>query len=130
MDSRKIACFVAAGILGCGLVGAATNAPAAPPVDVTVRGKMVNPELQRTVSYADLNLAYDPAQRILSRRISHTAYDLCWDLNGSYETDKYTSFAIRSTDGQVAAAIVQAKRRMAGLPAGPAVAISMVIAAR
>lgn len=130
MDSRKIACLIAAGFLGFGLVGAATQAASAPSPDVTVKGQTIDPELQRAVYYGDLNLALRPAQKILKRRISNTASDLCWELNGINETDMCTVFAIRSTDDQVAAAIRRAERQMAGLPVGPQVAISMVIGAQ
>ena len=128
MDSRKIACVLAAGFISVTLVGAATSS-SAKPRDVVVTGQKVDPELQRKVSYADLNLALRPAQKVLNRRISRTAWELCYDINSSNEPT-CTSGAIRSTDDQVAAAIDRAQRRMAGLPVGPAVAISMVISAR
>ena len=133
MYSRKVACFLAAGFIGVGLVGAATQSTAAPPSDVTIKGKRIDPVTQRTVSYSDLNLAFRPAQQTLKRRISHTASDLCFDLNGYddiYDVDGCTYSAIRSTDDQVAAAIRRAERKMAGLPVGPAVAISMVLGSR
>ena len=95
-----------------------------------MKGKSIDPELQRTVYYGDLNLAFRPAQKTLKRRIAHTASDLCWDLNGDNEVDSCTYGAIRSTDDQVAAAISRAEREMAGLPVGPAVAISMVLGGR
>lgn len=130
MDSRKFACLVAAGFLGVGLVGAATQTAAAPQADVIVRGESIDPELQRKVFYGDLNLAFVPGQKKLSRRIFRTASDLCLDLNGMSGHDDCTDDAVNSTDDQVAAAVQRAKRQMAGLPAGPAVAIAMIIGAR
>jgi UrcA family protein len=112
------------------LVGAATQAASAPRPDVVVKGHSIDPELQRTVYYGDLNLASRPAQKTLKSRISGTASDLCWDLNGNYDAAECTYGAIRSTDDQVAAAIARAERQMAGLPVGPAVAISMVLGGR
>ena len=129
MDSRKLACMFAAGFIGVGLVSAATSA-SAKPREVVVVGKRVDPELQRRVSYADLNLALRPDQKVLDRRITTTASQLCWDVNGFDADQDCTQKAVRSTDAQVAAAIDRAQRKMAGLPVGPAVAISIVIGAR
>ena len=126
MDSRKFACMLAAGLISVTLVGTATNA-AAKPRDVVVVG--TDPELQRKVSYADLNLAFKPARKVLASRISDTAWDLCLDLNGPFDMDTCTIRAIHSTNDQVATAIDRAQRKMAGLPVGPAVAISMAISA-
>jgi UrcA family protein len=130
MDSRKVACLIAAGFIGLGMVGAATQSTAAPQPDVTIKGKSIAPATQRTVYYGDLNLAFRPAQTVLKSRIRNTASDLCWDLNGFNDLDVCTHGAIRSTDDQVAAAIERAQRKMAGLPVGPAVAISMVLGGR
>jgi UrcA family protein len=129
MNSRKLACLVAAGFLGAGLVSAATQSHAAPRPDATIEGKSIDPALQRTVSYKDLNLAFQPDQRRLDRRIWRTASTLCVEINGFFDNG-CTTYAVHSTDDQVAAAIQRAKLRMAGLPAGPAVAISMVIGAQ
>lgn len=130
MESRKIVCLIAAIGMGVSMLGAATIAEGKPAQDVVVKGKAIDPELQRAVSYADLNLAFRPGQKILASRINRTANSLCWELNPflGQETCRYD--AVRSTDQQVAAAIERAKRRMAGLPTGPAVAISMVIGGR
>lgn len=132
MESRKVACLTAAVAMGLSLVGiaGAAAASAEPLPNVVVRGERIDPELQRRVSYADLNLAIRPGQKILASRIRNTANGLCWDLNGPYNTDRCTIDAVNSTREQVAAAIDRAKRQMAGLPVGPAVAISMVIGAR
>lgn len=130
MDSRQVACMVAAGVIGVGLTAAVTAD--ARPRDVVVEGKKFDPETQRRVSYADLNLAFRPQQKVLVRRISSTAYDLCGDL-GIYDfVDRRgcTHDAIDSTDDQVAAAIARAKLKMAGKPVGPAIAISMVVGSR
>jgi UrcA family protein len=124
MDNRNIACAIAALVVGAGLIGAAT-ASAAPPREATVVAK-VDSSLQRTVSYADLNLAFRPAQQVLKTRIATTANDLCFDLNG-YNDWSCSSFAIRSTKDQVAAAIDRAKLQMAGSPVGPSIAITMAI---
>ena len=129
METRKTACIAAAAFVGLGLVSAATSA-GAKPREVVVSAKRIDPELQRRVSYSDLNLAFRSDQRTFSSRIRHTADELCFDLNGNENNFRCTKDAVRSTDDQVAAAIDRAKRRMAGLPVGPAVAISMVIGAR
>lgn len=128
MNTRKTACLFAAGFLGVGLTAAATGADAKPrPGDVTVTA--VDPELQRKVSYADLNLAVKPHQRVLKYRIAFTASDLCRDING-YDDGSCRRFAINSTKDQVARAIERAERKMAGLAVGPPIAITMVIGVR
>ena len=126
MNIRKFVCMLAAGFISVTLVGAATTA-AAKSRDVLVIGKKIDPELKRKVAYADLNLAFKPAQKVLGRRISDAAWNLCLDLNGRTSIDTCTNHAIHSTDQQVAAAIDRAERKMAGLPVGPAIAISIVI---
>lgn len=132
MESRKIACLTAAIVMGLSVVGiAGASAAVAPPLqDVVIKGERIDPSLQRTVSYRDLNLAFAPGQRVLKNRIFRTASGLCWELNGLYGVDRCTSDAVDSTKGQVAEAVTRAKRQMAGLPVGPAVAISMVIGGR
>jgi UrcA family protein len=130
MNSRKIACLTAAIAMGVGLVGIASVSAAAPLQDVVVKGERIDPELQHKVSYADLDLAFARGQRILKSRISSTANGLCWDLNGNYGVDRCTEDAIRSTDDQVSKAVARAKRKMAGLPVGPALAISMAVGSR
>lgn len=128
MDTRKIACLVAASFLGLGVTAAATGAHAKPrSADITVTA--VDPALQRRVSYADLNLAYKSGQRALHYRISYTAGALCLDING-WDDGSCKTFAINSTRDQVAQAIARAKRQMAGLAVGPPIAIGMVIAVR
>lgn len=127
MESRKVACLFAAGIIGLGITAAATGADARPRAIVV---QAVDPELQRKVSYADLNLAVRPDQKVLKRRIHRTASDLCIDLNGVWDTGPCRSDAVNSTRGQVAMAIDRAKRQMAGLAVGPPIAISMVIGVR
>jgi len=127
MDKRDFASIVAAVVLSTGLIGIATSA-AAGPREATVIGK-VDPSLQRTVSYADLNLAYRFDQKVLKTRIAKTADSLCLSINGFNDWD-CSSFAVRSTDAQVARAIDRAEQRMAGLPVGPAVAISMSLSAQ
>lgn len=126
MESRKLACMVAAGFIGVALTAAATGAQASPR-DVTVTA--TDPELQRRVSYADLNLAVKPDQRVLKRRISYTASDLCFDING-YNDNSCRDFAIDSTRDQVKRAIARAEQKMAGIAVGPPIAISMVIGVR
>lgn len=132
MESRKVACLVAAGFIGFGLAGAATQAGATPKPDATVQGQRFDPETQRKVSYADLNLASGPDQKVLGGRIRRTAGSLCNDLGYSANGDFFDcrSDAVHSTDDQVASAITRAKMKMAGKSVGPAVAISMVIGAR
>lgn len=130
MHSRKVASIVAAGFIGAGLAASATSVSAQPPGNVIVEGKrIVDPSLQRRVSYADLNLAYPAGQKVLRSRITRTADSICWD-NNSGDLTECVNYAVRSTDDQFAAAVYRAQRQMAGLPVGPAVAISMVIGAR
>lgn len=126
MDNRKFACMVAAGFLGATLITAAASSSAKPP-ELVVEAQRIDPQLQRRVSYADLDLTVRPGQKELDRRILRTARSLCFELNGVYGDRRCASDAVHSTDDQVAAAIDRAKRKMAGLPVGPAVAISMVI---
>ncbi len=130
MDSRKLACMAAAGFIGVGLTAAVTAD--AKPRDIVVEGKRFDPETQRRVSYADLNLAFRPQQKVLMRRIASTANSLCGDLGfyGPSERWPCTRGAVRSTDDQVAAAIERAKLKMAGKPVGPAIAITMVVGSR
>ena len=128
MDSRKLACILAAG-LGLNLVGTATSA-SADPGDVVVVGNRFDAEIHRKVSYTDLNLALAADQKALGRRISQAAWDICSDLSGPDYLGSCTSDAIASTDHQVTVAIDRAQREMAGLSVGPAVAISMAIGAR
>lgn len=132
MDSRKLACLVAAGFIGAGLTAAAATADAKAPRTVVVEGKRLDPETQRLVSYRDLNLAFKPHQQVLMHRIRTTAGSLCYDLDyfGWEENRICTTDAVHSTDSQVAAAIERAKQRMAGKEVGPAVAISMVVGVR
>lgn len=126
MEARNIACVVAAGFIGLGLTASATNAWGRPPREAVVTAPRIDPALQRRVSYADLNLAYRQDQKTLHGRIWRTADQLCFDLNSSSpDVDDCTNFAVHSTDGQVALAIDRAKRQMAGLPVGPAIAIAM-----
>lgn len=128
MNNRKLACMIAAGFLSVTLTAGATNVFAGPR-EYVVKGALSDPELQRTVSYTDLNLAEPIGQKALKGRIYRTASDLCFDLNGPNDGD-CTSFAVHSTDGQVAQAINRAQRQMAGLAVPPAFAISMVISSR
>ncbi len=125
MDNRKFVCVAAAAFLGVTLTAGATNALAGPR-DIVVKGQRIDPELQREVSYHDLNLAERPGQKALKGRIYRTANSLCFDLNGPY-SHGCTWSAVRSTDDQVAQAIDRAKRQMAGLSVGPPIAISMVL---
>jgi len=126
MDKRKLACTVAAGFLGLTLTAGATHALGAPR-DVVVQGARIDPELQRTVSYRDLNLAERGGQKTLKHRIYRTARELCFDLNGSIFVGACTDDAVHSTDDQVALAIDRAKNQMAGLAVGPEIAISIVL---
>ena len=127
MENRKFACLIAAGFLGFTLTASATSAFAEPSV-IRVQAP-IDPELQRTVSYRDLNLTERFGQKTLNRRIYRMASSLCFDQNGPYD-GRCTNDAVDSTDDQVAQAIDRAKRQMAGLAVGPAVAISMVIGVR
>lgn len=128
MSTRNIACIAAAAFVGLGLTASATEAWSKPRgSDVVVKGKRIDPALQRTVSYTDLNLAFRQDQQRLRGRIWKTADQLCFDLNGNNSLLDCTADAVGSTRSQVSAAIDRAKRQMAGEPVGPAVAISMVI---
>ena len=125
MQKQKVACMTAAGFLGILLV-TATATPAFSQSRVLVEAPRVDPALQRRVYYGDLNLAMAPHQRVLKNRIFVTAKELCFDINLVRE-DTCPSNAVRSTSGQVKAAIQRAELRMAGKPAGPDVAITMAI---
>jgi UrcA family protein len=127
MQQRTLPCLIAAGFL-TGMLGiSATQAAAGPRLkDVIIEGKKLDPDSQRVVSYADLNLAARADQRKLDHRIFRTASDLCFYMNG-VQDDQCTDFAVHSTDDQVAAAITRARLQMAGLPVGPAIQISMAI---
>jgi UrcA family protein len=126
MDNRKLACLVASGFLGVTLTAGATTAFGAPR-DVIVQAPRNGPDLQRTVAYQDLNLAERFGQKTLKHRIYRTASELCFDLNGTLFGESCTRNAVDSTDDQVVQAIDRAKRQMAGLAVGPAVAISIVV---
>ena len=128
MNNRKLACIVAGGFLGVTLTASATHAIAGGR-DVVVEGTRIQPEYQRVVSYADLNIAERAGQKVLKGRIYRTASSLCFELNGLYDGD-CTSKAVHSTDDQVAEAINRAQRQMAGLVVQPDFAISMVIGVR
>ena len=130
MNTRNIACMMAAIFLGAGLTASATHAFAASPGTVVVTVNRIDPVLQRRVSFADLNLAVSPDRAILKGRISRTAGELCFDLNGYDFESKCRTQAVHSTDGQFAAAVARAERKTAGLPSVPAESISMVIIAR
>lgn len=132
MDVRKLSCIVAAGFIGTMVVSAATSSPvyakAKSEKPLVIVGERVDPALQRRVSYRDLNLVFPAAQTELRKRISHTAADLCYDLNDGSDPDRECyNFAVRGTRPQVADAIARAKLRMAGKPVGPDLAIAMVI---
>lgn len=126
MHSRHTTCLLAAAAMGI-LAGAAGIATAAPRGDVVIKGRTIDPSLQRKVSYADLDLARQPGQKVLGARIRTTANRLCYDLNGEDFLRQCTEFAVHSTDDQVAAAIERAQRRLAGLPVGPSIPIAMRI---
>ena len=128
IQKQKLACMTAAGFVGILLVTAAAS-PALSQTRVVVEAPLVDPSLQRRVPYGDLNLARSEDQRVLRTRIGQTAHELCFDLNGIKELNCPYK-AIRSTTNQVAAAIERAELRMAGRPAGPDVAIAMVINGR
>lgn len=128
MQKRTIPCLIAAGFLSFALTVSATQAFAAPQWgDVVVKGRKIDPESQRIVRYGDLNLTQASDRHRLDRRIYRTANSLCFYMNGSESAD-CTLLAVRSTDEQVAQAVDRAYRQMAGLPVGPALQISMVIA--
>ena len=125
MQKQKVACMTAAGFLGILLV-TATATPAFSQSRVVVEAPRVDPALQRKVFYHDLNLAQSRDQKLLRNRIYQTAQSLCFDINLLRE-ETCPSNAVRSTSGQVKAAIQRAELRMAGKPAGPDVAITMAI---
>ena len=127
MDSRKIACGVAAVFIGTALAASSSLAVAEVRDPLIVSAPKAGNQLQRKVSYADLNLAVRPAQRILQNRIYRTGEEICFELNGDYRLESCTDDAVRSTDDQVAAAIERARRQMAGLPVGPAVTIAIAV---
>lgn len=131
MKSNKLACLLAAGLVGTALTFSSSQAFAAPTGgEVVVKGKKIDPELQRQVSYADLNLAFRSDQNVLRGRIHDAAGDICLRLNANFDSWRCTIDAVYSTKDQFAAAVTRAKLKMAGKPVGPAIAISMVIGAR
>lgn len=85
MDGRNIACVAAAAFVGTMLL-ASTASPAfsqPPPGSspVTVEAPRVfDPETQRVVSYADLNLANSSGQVALEYRVRAAAHSLCPDF--------------------------------------------------
>ena len=129
MHVQTLTCFAAAVVIGIGLIGTASKAEAAGGDEVIVEGSRFDPELQRRVPYADLNLALSPDQKTLKRRIATTAVNLCLDLS-PYVDWRCVPDAVHSTDQQVDLAIERAHRQLAGLPVGPALAISMVVGSR
>jgi UrcA family protein len=130
VNARTIACRVAAVFIGSSLVTAAvTPAFGNPPERIVVERHKIDAQLERSVSYDDLNLAVEADQNRLKGRIRKTANELCFDLNGTEDAGCYF-FAVKSTRGQVADAIASAKARIAGLPAGSDVAITMVVSGR
>src|SRR5690349_16186251 len=113
MNSRSIASLCAAGFVAVALVASASGAKAyRPNGDLAVKASPHRLDTERRVSFADLNLAYRPGQRVLQGRIWRTANDLCDDLNGPYGTQECVTFALDSTHDQVAAAIERAQRQM------------------
>ncbi len=127
MDVRRIACCGAAGFIGVLLVTAtasyAYEGPRNSPQELVVQGHRLQP-YERAVSYADLNLAYRPAQRVLHGRIVRAADDVCWSLNTALASvDECSRDAVNNTRPQVNAAIQRAKLRMAGVPIPPDVAV-------
>ena len=129
MQGRSVACLLAAGFLGLGLTTVAVSADAKP---IVVEGDSFDPRTQRRVSYADLNLAARPDQKVFRLRLYRTAGSLCRDL-GHQDLSQHSMCqedAIRSTDAQVAIAIDRASNILAGRAVGPAIAISMVIGSR
>ncbi len=125
IHKRKLVCMTAAGFLGI-LLTTATVSPAFGQSRVVIEAPRIDPTLQRRVYYGDLNLATSRHQRVLKNRIFVTAKKLCFDVNLVKEESCPTN-AVRSTTGQVAAAIERAELRMAGQRAGPDVAITMAI---
>ena len=126
MQKQKVACMTAAGFLGILLVTATATPAFSQSRGVVVEAPRVDPALQRKVPYHDLNLAQSRDQKLLRNRIYQTAQSLCFDINLVRE-ETCPSSAVRSTSGQVKAAIQRAELRMAGKPAGPDVAITMAI---
>jgi len=129
MQKQKVACMTAAGFLGILLITATATPAFSQSRGVVIEAPRIDPSLQRRVSYHDLNLAQKRDQTVLWNRIGQTAHELCYDINWVKE-DTCPRNAIDSTRNQVASAVKRAQLRMAGLPAGPDVAIAMVITAR
>jgi len=75
MNVLKISCVTAATFVTSVLiVGTAVPLHAQPPV--VVQGHF-DPETQRIVPYGDLNLASEPGQKRLMRRVGYAVSDLC-----------------------------------------------------
>ncbi len=126
--ARRVACILAA-VVASGTIASAAQARGQSSPETIVKAERPDPEFQRTLSHADLNLAHKSDQKALRGRIRSTAVDLCFDLNGAYFLDCVAP-TVASTDDQVSLAIDRARRQMAGLPVGPAIAISIVAGVR
>ena len=134
MDARKISCLCAAGLIGSLLITAASAAePRQSRPDLVVKAPRIDAATQRKVSYADLNLALQPGQKVLKHRIFVAANGICNSINSNYTAvGDCLRFAVDKTRPQVKAAIRRAELRMAsGRPAAKEVTdISLAIAAR
>ena len=131
INSKLLTMCAAIAVTAGGFAVTGTRAFGQPPIrPVVIEAPKADPTTQRSVGYADLNLAFAGDQRILSARIYRTADSLCWDLNGINGLSSCTDDAVHSTDDQVAAAILRAQLKLAGVPVGPALAISMGIGAK
>jgi UrcA family protein len=115
--------MVAASFIGVALTTSSTHAFAQPPVRVIVEGQRVHAE---RISYADLNLARSGDQAALHSRIYTAATHVCRDFNGAADLQICRRGAINNADDQFEAAVARAEQQMAGLPVGPAIAISVV----
>jgi len=77
MNVRKFTCMTAATIVGLSLSFGATS-PVHSAQPVVVEGqRYFDPEIQRVVHYADLNLSDASGQKLLIRRVDYAVNDLC-----------------------------------------------------
>ena len=134
MNVRKIACLCAAGFVGSLLITAAGSAaPRQRQPDLVVEGHRIDPATQREVSFADLNLAFKPGQKVLRHRISVAANEICTSISSnSTAIEDCRWFAINGTRDAVKGAIRRAELRMAaGQPAATDItAIAFAVAVR
>jgi UrcA family protein len=114
MDMRKITCVAAATFVGSLLILSATAPVHAQPL-VVEGHHYFDPQIQRVINYADLDLANPSGQKRLLHRVSSAVDDLC-AVNDSLasrdmfgETRNCSTAAWNSATPQIRAAVDGAK---------------------